>query len=42
MNHEEFIIFMFESTFDPELKILDVDNNIDVDTFTYVYDHTHE
>ena len=38
MYHNIYIILLFESTIDHGVNILDINNNIDVDTFMYVYD----
>ena len=38
MYHNIYIILLFGSTIDHGVNILDINNNIDVDTFMYVYD----
>ena len=39
MYYRTFMMFMFVSTFDHEFNISDIDNIIDIDIFTCVYDH---
>ena len=42
MYHIIYIMFMFGSTFDHKVNISDIYNNIDVDTFMYVYDQNSQ
>ena len=42
MYHRMFMMFMFESIFDHKFNISDLKNNVDVDIFTHIYDHTDQ